>query len=106
VRLDAEELMGVWWHELWVPFAATHDTVGCLFVDTRPGPRHGAVGYFFHESGGKSGRWPSLAAFAGDVAGAFEETRPTRLDVPRLASAHSAPPVLPAVQDGALSWRQ
>jgi hypothetical protein len=104
--LDTEELVGVWWHPRWVPFAATRDALGCYFVYDRPGPRRGSVGYFFNEAGGQTGWWPTPAAFAEAVAEAVQDTRPVRSDVPRLAHARSAPPVLPWVIDGMLSWCQ
>lgn len=104
--LDSEELLGVWWHPRWVPFAATHDTLGCFFIDDRPGPGRGSIGYFFNEMGGQTGWWSSLEAFTEDIAGAVEAARPTRSQAPRLARAQAAPPVLPRVEGGRLSWRQ
>lgn len=105
-QLDTEELIGIWWHPLWVPFAASHDTVGCLFVDTRPGPGFGSVGKFFHESGGENEMWPSLAEFIDDMAGAIEDTRAMRPNIPRPPRAPGARAILPHVDHDALSWRQ
>ena len=104
--LDSEELIGVWWHPRWVPFAATRDALGCYFIDARPGPGNGSVGYFFNEAGGQTGWWPTSVAFTEAVAKAVEDRQPVRSDALQLARPRSAPPVLPRVDGGMLSWRQ
>ncbi|MFE9763229.1 SMI1/KNR4 family protein [Streptomyces sp. NPDC005808] len=90
--IDSDEVLGVWWHPQWIPFSANHDGATCYFVDARPGPGCGEVGYFFMESGGECGRWPSLAAFAENLAGAVE-------DITKMRGC------LPCIKDDALTWR-
>ncbi|WP_406275928.1 SMI1/KNR4 family protein [Actinacidiphila glaucinigra] len=102
-QLDSEELVGIWWHPQWVPFAATRDSTGCLFIDGRPGLSFGSVGRFFHETGGETPMWPSLAHFINDFAGAVEQTRAMRPNLPIPATAR---PILPCVTDGVLAWKQ
>ncbi|MFD9508492.1 hypothetical protein [Streptomyces mirabilis] len=52
---------------------------------------YGEIGYFFMESGGECGRWPSLAMFTENLAGAIE-------DITKMRDC------LPSVKDDALSW--
>jgi cell wall assembly regulator SMI1 len=89
--IDSDEVLGVWWHPQWIPLAANHDGATCYFVDARPGPGYGEIGYFFMESGGECGRWPSLATFTENLAGAIE-------DITKMRG------YLPSVKDDALSW--
>ncbi|MEU6345637.1 SMI1/KNR4 family protein [Streptomyces sp. NPDC046977] len=81
--LDAEDLVGTWWHPQWIPFAANHDTWSRLYVDVRPGPHRGAVGHFFMESGGQQ-RWPSLTAYVEQLAASLENATPLDHHTPRV----------------------
>lgn len=89
--IDSDEVVGVWWHPQWITFSANHDEASCYFVDACPGPGYGAVGYFFRENGGQCGKWPSLTAFAEDLANAIEEVTRMHGEAPR-------------IKDDALSW--
>jgi len=89
--IDSDEVLGVWWHPQWIPFSANHDGASCCFVDARPGPGYGKVGYFFMESGGECGRWDSLASFTENLADAVENVTKLRGYVP-------------FVKDDTLSW--
>lgn len=83
-------LIGVWWHPRWVPFAVSRST-DALVIDQRAGPRRGWIGdhraattYF--ES------WESYSDMLADIVDGLEN---------HLAVAGE----LPAVVNGALTWR-
>lgn len=82
--LDAEDLVGTWWHPQWIPFAANHDEWSRLYLDARPGPGRGAVGYFFMESGGRP-LWPTLTASVEQLAASLENGTPLNHHTPRVA---------------------
>ena len=60
-----------WWHELWLPFAASDS--GLQVIDLRPGPGYARVGWAPHDNPGDfSEAWPSLGAYLTNVADALE----------------------------------
>ncbi|MFJ8110207.1 SMI1/KNR4 family protein [Streptomyces sp. NPDC096132] len=81
--LDDEELVGQWWHPQWLAFAANHDGASVYFVDARPGAGRGSVGYFFRETGGACGKWPSLTAFFETLTSAVEDGERMHGESPR-----------------------
>ncbi|MFJ5218667.1 SMI1/KNR4 family protein [Streptomyces sp. NPDC088354] len=82
--LTGDDLVGIWWHAQWIPFAANHDGWSRLYLDVRPGPGSGAVGSFFMESGGER-RWPSLTVYLEQVAASLEDGAPLNHRTPRVA---------------------
>jgi cell wall assembly regulator SMI1 len=60
-----------WWHELWLPFAASDGDL--QVIDQRPGPGFARVGEAPHDNPGDfSQAWPSLGAYLANVADALE----------------------------------
>ncbi|MBQ0906807.1 SMI1/KNR4 family protein [Micromonospora sp. U21] len=60
-----------WWHELWLPFAASDGD--SQVIDLRPGPGYARVGVAPHDNPGDfSEAWPSLGAYLTNVADALE----------------------------------
>lgn len=65
------DMVGYWWHPMWLSFGF-NIAANNLFLDLRPGPHHGAVGWFDHEGEARQRLSPSLAIFLRDVADALE----------------------------------
>jgi len=68
---DDEDMVGYWWHPLWLPFAE-HPSTDLLFVDHRP-ETHGQVGHFDHEDSATL-QWPDLTAFLTHAVDSFTRT--------------------------------
>lgn len=62
-----------WWHQLWLPFAASDG--GLQVIDLRPGPGYARVGWAPHDNPGDfSEAWPSLGAYLTNVADALDSS--------------------------------
>ncbi|GAA4606517.1 hypothetical protein GCM10023107_76890 [Actinoplanes octamycinicus] len=60
-----------WWHELWIPFAASGGDL--QVIDLRPGSGRGRLGFAPNSDAGDfSTAWPSLGAYLTAVADALE----------------------------------
>ncbi|MET9862118.1 SMI1/KNR4 family protein [Streptomyces smyrnaeus] len=87
---DYPDMVGYWWHPLWLPIAESPST-DLLFVDHRP-ETFGQVGHFDHEDSATL-KWPDLTAFLAHTADCLSGTGGDSYFQPEVAG-------------GQLSWRR
>lgn len=85
-----EEEVGYYWHPRWVPLAS-HVGGDVCFIDDRPGPEHGRLGWSDHAGQASFTGGRSLSSYVGAMADALE--RDSEIDGYR-----------PTVVAGRLQW--